>query len=189
MRSRFLTGIFCALALAGCSASETADEDTSAEADAADMTPEGPSLLSNVFGGGKPMPLDIQETHPNRTVLRLTSLQVKPSETVISAIVSNGRDREIHLNQYGNDDTYIVTGSGSKLYLSAPPSNEKLTIQPGQRMEAELVFLGELRDDDTATLIVNEGNQTSNAFTSQPGFRITLPLQEAAFSDDGSKKN
>lgn len=189
MRLILSAALVPALMLGACSNSETGDADEAGEAESADMTPEGPSLLSNVFGGGEPMPLDIQETHPNRTVLRLSSLQVKPSETVITATVTNGRDREIHLNQYGNDDTYIVTGNGSKLYLSAPTNNEKITIQPGQRMEAELVFLGELRDNDTATLIVNEGNQTSNEHTPQPGFRITLPLDSAAFSDDGSKKN
>lgn len=189
MKFAFVLAGISALALTACSASEN-EADTSSEATAEqDLTPEGPSVLSNVFGGGEPMPLDIQETHPNRTVLRLTSLQVKPSETVINAIITNGRDGEIHLNQYGNDETYLVTGGGSKLFLSAPPNNETVTIQPGQRMEAELVFLGELRNNDTATLIINEGKQTSNRHSAQPGFRIPLPLESAAFSDDGSKKN
>ena len=179
-----------ALSLAACSVSENEDATTpDGGSEEQDLTPEGPSLTASLFGGGEPMALNLQETHPNRTVLNLRSLQVKPSETVISAIVTNGRDREIHLNQYGNDDTYLVTGSGSKLFLSAPTNNQKVTIQPGQRMEAELVFLGELREGDTATLIINEGNQTSNQHTSQPGFRIPLPLESAAFSDDGSKKN
>ena len=54
-------------------------------------------------------------------------------------------------------------------------------------MDAELVFLGELRDNDTATLIVNREPDEQREYFG--GFRITLPLESAAFSDDGSKKN
>ncbi|MEW4449537.1 hypothetical protein [Qipengyuania sp. JC766] len=178
-----------AMALAGCGLTSSEEKAASEDGETQDMTPEGPSLTAQLFGGGEPMALNIQEAHPNRVVLQLTSLQVKPSETVINAIVTNGRDSEVRLNQYGNDDTYLVTGSGTKLFLSAPTNNEQLTIQPGQRMEAELVFLGQLPEGETATLIVNDGNQTSNQHTNTPGFRINLPLEEAAFSDDGSKKN
>ncbi len=135
------------------------------------------------------MPLDIQQAHPNRTVLQLTSLQVKPSETVLTAIITNGADRDIQLNRFGSDDTYLATGDGQKLYLSAPAANDNLTIPPGQRIEAELVFLGELRKGNSATLIINEGNQTGNKYTSTPGFRVAIPIEDAAFSDDGSKKN
>ena len=94
MRRSLSIALVPALALSACSVSETSEEDGGTDAENTDLTPEGPSMLSNVFGGGEPMPLDIQEAHPNRTVLRLTSLQVKPSETVISATVSNGRDRK-----------------------------------------------------------------------------------------------
>lgn len=191
MYRAFATATLAALSLAACTVSEeraeTQGDTQSTEAE--DMTPEGPSLTARLLGGGKPMPLDIQSAHPNRTVLQLTSLQVKPSETVITAIITNGDDSEVHLNQYGNDDTYIVTADGSKLYLSAPVNNERLSIQPGQRIEAELVFLGELRDRNGATLMINDGKQTSSQHTSMPGFRIPLPLEETAFSDDGSKKN
>lgn len=175
------------LVVSACTVREENADEPAAGEEAADLTPEGPSLASRLLGGGEPMPLDEQQAHPNGTVLQLTSLQVKPSETVITAIITNGDDREIHLNRSGRDETYIATGDGQKLYLSAPVANEQLTIAPGQRMQAELVFLGELRGNG-ATLIVNEG-QAGNQYTQTPGYRIPLPLSEAAFSDDGSKKN
>ncbi|MHA6318510.1 hypothetical protein ACXYN8_12725 [Altererythrobacter sp. CAU 1778] len=177
-----------ALALSACGSIKT-DEEAEAGTEEVDMTPEGPSVASRLFGAGEPMPLDIQVAHPNKTVVQLTSLQVKPSETIIHAIISNGRDREIELNSYSQNNTYIVTGDGQKLYLSAPPTNSDLTIQPGQRIEADLVFLGELPKGTDATLMINNGNQTSNEYTSNPGFRLVLPVRDAAFSDDGSKKN
>jgi len=182
--------LIAALTLVGCTISdEGADAGGETEdAEAMDMTPEGPSLASRLLGGGEPMPLDIQQAHPYGTVLQVRSLQIKPSETIITAIVTNGDDREVALNQYGRDDTYIATGDGQKLYLSPPAANEQVTIPPGQRMEAELVFLGELRGEG-GTLIVNEGNQTGNQHSQTPGFRIPLPIEDAAFSNDGSKKN
>ena len=186
-----LVAVLCipAIALAGCSVKEDAGTPDSDASESPDLTPEGPSMTSRLFGGGKPMAIDVQVAHPNKTVVKLSSLQVKPSETVITALITNGRDNEIKLNRYGNNDTFIATGDGQKLYLSPPTTNEDLTIQPGQRIEAELVFLGELPEGTTATLMVNDGNQTGNEHTNTPGFRIPLPLEEAAFSDDGSKKN
>ena len=178
-----------ALALSACTAREDTGSPDEGSTESEDLTPEGPSMTSRLFGGGEPMPLDLQVAHPNKTVLKLTSLQVKPSETVITALITNGRDQEIKLNRYGNNDTFIATGDGQKLFLSPPTTNEDLTIQPGQRIEAELVFLGELPEGTSATLMVNDGNQTGNQYTTSPGFRIPLHLDEAAFSDDGSKKN
>ena len=189
MKAAAILACLPALALAACSLSDGDASNGEARAESEDLTPEGPSLTARLLGGGEPMPLDIQVAHPNKTVLLINSLQVKPSETVLTATVTNGNDNEIRLNQYGNDDTYIATGDGQKLFLSPPATNENLTIQPGQRIEAELVFLGELREGNTATLMVNNGNDTGNAYTRQPGFRIPLPLESAAFSDDGSKKN
>ena len=176
------------LALSACgSGNDQEPSDLSAEN--ADMTPEGPSMMSKLIGGGKPMALDIQQAHPNGVVLQLDSIQAKPSETVITATISNGDDKEQTLNKFANKNTYIVAGDGSKLYLSPPATNEKLQIPGGQRMQAELVFLGRLPEGGPATLIINDGSQTDSQHTNQPGFRIVLPLDDAAFSDDGSKKN
>ena len=182
--------MLCATALAAaCGVKETGEGAEADSTKAADMTPEGPSILSKLVGGGKPMPLDIQQPHANGLVLQLDSIQAKPTETVITATIINGDDRENSLNKYSNKNTYIVSADGSKLYLSPPTANEKLNVPAGQRMQAELVFLGRLSPEGQATLIVNDGSQTDSQNTTTPGFRIPLPLQDAAFSDDGSKKN
>ena len=174
------------------SACTVREEDSAAENDpdaAQDLTPEGPSLIGNLFGGGEPQPLDIQQPHPNGVVLQLTSLQAKPTETIMVATIINGDDQEQSLNRVNNKNTYIVTGDGSKLYLSPPTSNPRLLVPAGQRMQAELVFLGRLPQGGNATLFINEGSASDSEYTTSPGFRIPLPITDLAFSDDGSKKN
>ncbi|MBX7482275.1 hypothetical protein [Qipengyuania qiaonensis] len=189
MRLALTTALASLVMLSACGVKETEPEGSEGSAEQQDMTPEGPSITSRLFGGGEPMGLDIQLTHPNRSVVQLTSMQAKPSETVVTAVITNGAEKEMYFNRYGNDDTYIVTGSGQKLYLSPPAGNEKLGVTAGQRVQVELVFLGNLPEGESATLIFNDGEATDNRFSDRPGFRIPLPLTEAAFSDDGSKKN
>ncbi|MXO75462.1 hypothetical protein GRI40_09570 [Altererythrobacter aerius] len=188
MKKTFVTMIAACALLSACGDAETSSEAQDADAQQ-DLTPEGPSILSKLVGGGKPMPLDIQQAHPNGVILQINSIQAKPSETVIVATITNGDDGEQTLNRGNSKNTYIVAGDGSKLYLSPPTANPRLQIPAGQRMQAELVFLGRLTSADGATLIINDGNQTDSQYTSTPGFRVPLPLSEAAFSDDGSKKN
>ena len=134
---------------------------------------------SALWRGGESVPLDIQVAHPNGTVLQLTSLQSRQTETVVGIRVINGDNREVRLNRFNrNRDGYIVVDSGERIYLSPPGSNSDLTVQPGQTMEGELVFLGRLPQAQSAVLILNENSATDNEYTDTPGFRINLPLQD-----------
>ncbi len=136
---------------------------------------------SALWRGGESVPLDIQVAHPNGTVLQLTSLQSRQTETVVGIRVINGDNREIRLNRFNrNRDGYIVVDSGERIYLSPPGSNSDLTVQPGQTMEGELVFLGRLPQAQNAILVLNENSATDNEHTDTPGFRINLPLQDGA---------
>ena len=141
-----------------------------------------PQTASSLWRGGEQTPLDIQVAHPNGVVLQLTSLQSRETETVIGVRVINGEDHEIHLNRFNNRDGYIVMGSGERLYLSPPPGNAQLSIQPGQTLEGELVFLGRLPPAQSAILVLNENNSTDSQHTRTPGFRIDLPLANPAAS-------
>jgi FtsP/CotA-like multicopper oxidase with cupredoxin domain len=177
--------------LSGCGGgSEQAAPNASASANAQDMTPEGPGLAAQLFGGGKPMPLTLQNAHPGGLVLQVNSIQAKPTETVIRVTVINGDTDEQMLNQFPtNRNGYLLASNGERLYLSPPTANPELRIGAGQRMEGELVFLGRLSQGGGATLVLNDGRDISSVYSNSPGFRIPIPLQSAAFSDDGSKKN
>lgn len=185
MRAHALLIPALALLIAGCGSGD----DVATNNAAADLTPEGPSLTAQLFGGGKPMPLSLQSAHPAGMVLQLTSIQAKPTETVIGVIAINGSEREQWLNRFSNNRrAFIVASNGERFYLSPPPTNTDLAVQPNQRMEGELVFIGRLPKEGSATLVLNDGQNMSNRFDTSPGFRIDLPLEQAAFSDDGSKK-
>lgn len=151
-------------------------------------TPAGPvntaapaAGVANLWNGGQSAPLDIQVAHPNGVVLQLTSLQSRPTDTVVGVRVINGRDREVQLNRFNNNrDGYIVVDSGERIYLSPPAGNPRLAIQAGQTLEGELVFLGRLPQGQSAILVLNENSQTDNQYTTTPGFRIDLPLSGGA---------
>lgn len=134
---------------------------------------------ANLWNGGEPAPLDIQVAHSNGVVLQLTSLQSRATETVVGVRVINGREREVNLNRFNNNrHGYLVVDSGERIYLSPPPGNPRISIQAGQTLEGELVFLGRLPPGQSAVLVLNENASTDNRFTTDPGFRINLPLQE-----------
>lgn len=180
-----------ALALAGCTVQQGNETANAAGANAAaDMTPEGPSMTAQLFGGGKPMPLTLQEAHPSGMVLQLTSIQAKETETIIGVTAMNGDSDEQQLNQWPNNrNAFLLTATGERLHLSPPPANPELAVGSGQRMNGELVFLGRLPQSDTVTLVLNDGTINRNRYDNSPSFRLAIPLQSAAFSDDGSKKN
>lgn len=177
--SRSATLALAVILIAGCEKqdAEPAAEVTATEAQA--VAAESASSAS-LWQGGAQVPLDLQVVHPNGVVLQLTSLQSRETETAVGVRVINGDDKEIDLNRYNNRDGYIVVESGERLYLSPPPSNTKLSIQPGQTLEGELVFLGRLPQTQSAVLVLNENSSTDSEHTRVPGFRIDLPLSSGA---------
>lgn len=183
--------VVMALAACGPGTDEAAApaEDAAATNASPAGTPSG-GTTSALWRGGESVPLDIQVAHPNGTVLQLTSLQSRQTETAVGIRVINGDNREVRLNRFNrNRDGYIVVDSGERIYLSPPTSNSDLTVQPGQTMEGELIFLGRLPQAQSAILVLNENSATDNEHTDTPGFRINLPLQEVAASAPAAGTN
>ncbi|NJC06017.1 hypothetical protein GGQ97_001810 [Sphingomonas kaistensis] len=138
---------------------------------------EGAAATASLWAGGAKRPLELQSAHPNGVVLQLTSLQSSPTETTIGLRVINGRDKAVELNRFNNSrNGYLVLDTGEKLYLSPPASNAKLSIEAGQTLEGQLVFLGRLPKAKTAVLVLNENGQTDSEYTNTPSYRINLPL-------------
>ena len=181
------------MALAACGqgtdeAAAPAENAAATNASPAKMPADG--TTSALWRGGESVPLDIQVAHPNGTVLQLTSLQSRQTETAVGIRVINGDNREVRLNRFNrNRDGYIVVDSGERIYLSPPTSNSDLTVQPGQTMEGELIFLGRLPQAQSAILVLNENSATDNEHTDTPGFRINLTLQEVAASSPAAGTN
>ena len=170
----------------GQNANEPAEADA-ADAQTAEVPVGAPTATtgsgeagSNLWAGGRSIPLDIQVAHPNGVVLQLTSLQSRATETAVGIRVLNGRDREVHLNRFNNRDGYIVTDTNERIYLSPPAGNTGLALPAGQTLEGELVFLGRLPQARSAILILNENSTTDSQYSTTPGFRINLPLEQLA---------
>lgn len=127
------------------------------------------------------MPLSLQVAHPNGTVLQLTSIQSRDMDTAVGVRVINGRNRDVDLNRFNNNrDGYLQLETGEKLYLSPPPTNNRLTVPAGQSFEGELVFLGRLPVVNSAILVLNENSSADSENTATPGFRVDLPLAPPA---------
>jgi hypothetical protein len=167
------------LALSACQQEQASQQNAAANTvdTAAPPAAQGGGTLWN---GGAAKPLDLQVAHPNGTVLQLTSLQSRPTDTAVGVRVINGRERDVDLNRFNsNRDGYLLLDTGERLYLSPPATNTKLTIPANQTFEGELVFLGRLPAVRTAILVLNE-NSSDSEYTTTPQFRVDLPLTAAA---------
>ena len=185
---RTATALLTALALmtGGCQMRQDNAANAVAGGDnVADLTPEGPGLTTQLFGGGKPTPLTVQQPLANGAIVYLTSIQAKPTETVVGVRIVSGAERDFELN-WNTQKTYLVAG-GRKFFLSPPLENQDLKITTGSTMQGELVFLGTLPQQGQVTLVFNEGMSDSQ-YSSTPGIAIPVPVTAAAWSDDGSKK-
>ena len=180
--------IFAALALGACNQAEPAQDETGAapSAETAASTGDAAAPAASLWNDGQVRPLDIQVAHASGAVLQLTSLQSRPTDTVVGLRIMNGRDRDIDLNRFPNNrNGYLLLDTGERLYLSPPVSNPRLSIPAGQTFEGELVFLGRLEPVQAAVMVLNENYSTSSEHTNTPGFRIDLPL--AAAGAEGSQ--
>lgn len=173
------TSLALLASLAACQQKDAAPTAPESNA-AAPISAAGASAPATLWNGGAVKPLDIQVAHPNATVLQLTSLQSRATDTAVGVRVINGRDRDVDLNRFnGNRDGYILLDTGEKLYLSPPATNTRLTIPAGQTFEGELVFLGRLPPVRTATLVMNENSTGNSEYSTTPQFRVDLPLSGA----------
>lgn len=179
----------CAAAMllaAGCSVREQPDSDNAETNAEALGEPEGPSLATRLFGGGKPMPLEIQTNLANGAIIYIRSIQAKETETVLGVKIVNGFERDIELD-WSTQKTFLTAG-GEKFFLSPPVDNKDLRVGARTTMEGELVFLGTLPQARQVTLVINEG-MSDGQYSGTPGISIPIATSTAAWSDDGSKKN
>lgn len=129
--------------------------------------------------GGGGAAADIQLAHPGGVVMQIDSVRSGGEATVVQARIINGRNRDIVLNG-GGENSYLLTSSGDRLMLAAPPANTRLTVPAGQTIDAALVFTGALpRGDQRATLVLNQNSGSGNIHTNSPRFETALPLAGA----------
>lgn len=190
MRRKLLVAATGLSLLAACNVRDeekAADTASPARNEAADLTPEEAGIFDKLLGGGQPMKLSAEQQHPNGGVLKVNSLQVKPTETVVNMTYVNGHTREVQLNWTGNNKRTYLLADNRKFFLSPPVVDERVKIQPGATVTGDLVFIGAVPETNRVQLVVNEDGGTSD-WSYNPKFVIDLPVTSAAWSDDGSKK-
>lgn len=174
---KLAASVLIAVSLAACQ-KPAAPEASDSAADTT-VAPPNAGTPSPIWNGGKARPLDTQVAHPNGTVLQLTSLQSRLTDTAVGIRVINGREKDVDLNRFNsNRNGYLLLDTGERLYLSPPSTNTRLTIPAGQTFEGELVFLGRLPSVKAAVLVINENDSSNSEYTTTPGFRIDLPLSD-----------
>lgn len=180
------------LALAACSvkSDEEAKGGESARAtageNAADLTPEEAGIFDKLLNDGKPMKLGLEKVHANQSVLKLNSIQVKPTETVVNFTIVNGHERSIQLAN-SDKSTYILVGN-RQFFVVPPIDNKRLSVQSGQTMTGDLVFIGAVPQADSISVVFNGRYGSDTDYASDPTFKFDIPNASTAYSDDGSKK-
>lgn len=127
------------------------------------------------LAGGEGEPIGAQVASPGGVVLDVLSFKRGGDRTLVNARVLNGRDRDIELANY-SEGSYLITDSGEKLMLVAPPANKELSVPAGKAMDAALVFAGSLPGSGQVTLVLNANDTGGSEYSSNPRFETTLPL-------------
>ncbi|RYG95233.1 MAG: hypothetical protein EON58_14605 [Alphaproteobacteria bacterium] len=141
---------------------------------------EAAQTSTSMWNKGAIKRLDLQVAHPNGVVLQVTSLQSRATDTAVGIRIINGRDDEIDLNRFPNNrNGFILLESGERLYLSPTATNPTLTVPAKQTFEGELVFLGRMPPVKSAIMVLNEQSSGNATYSTSPGFRVDLPLQNS----------
>lgn len=192
---RALVLLATAIVLGACEVrdeAQTAPKAETADAEAAvsagDVTPEAAGIFDKLLNNGKPARLAIEQQHPNGGVLKLNSIQVKPTETVVNITYVNGHRNEVRLNWLSTNKRTYLLADNRKFYISPPITDEQIKVASGATVTGDLVFIGAVPQTSQLQLVVNENGSTSESGFN-PKFVVDVPVTTAAWSDDGSKKN
>ncbi|WP_448500899.1 hypothetical protein [Sphingomonas sp.] len=191
---RIALGTVAVLLLAACNVRDdgaTAANGASGEAvkaaDGTDLTPEQAGIFDKLFANGQPMRLNVEQQHPNGGVLKLNSIQVKPTETVVNMTYVNGHIRDVQLNwATGSKRTYLLA-DGRKFNVSPPVTDDNIRVMAGATITGDLVFLGAVPETQGLQLVINENGGTGEQ-SFNPRFVVDIPANGTAWNDDGSKK-
>ena len=165
LRAMVVSGVV-ALASAGCDSMEdlTSGPDTTVSSDA-ETVPDDQSDASADGGddqrrsgqragpAGAISDLDIQQRHPNGTVLRVLGVTLADTSTSVEVEAINGFTEAIILNDFG---IHLVDDLGNAYNFIEPEQNAELEVAPGAVLSGTLTFLGRIEADASSLrLLVN----------------------------------
>lgn len=162
-RSLAVAGVVLALAACGSSGDEAAAPAPVAETSSSsgEASPSAspsrssrasasaqPSAAGGGGGGGGKATADLDQRHPNGTVLRVLGVTSAGTSTTVEVEAVNGFTKEISLNSKG---IHLVDDLGNSYNFVDPEQNAKLAVPPAGTLTGTLTFLGVL-DEEAASL-------------------------------------
>jgi hypothetical protein len=164
MRHAMLAGVAALALLTACQ-----DDGGEAAVDAGDATTPTTSSVQTEGPGGDggeggepasdaPLPadqpnLDLEQRHPNGTVLRVTGISFTQSAMTVSVEAVNGYVEPIKLNDI---DMQLVDDLQNVYNFVPPEQNPDLRVDSGGTLTGDLTFLGRLdREATSLRLVVN----------------------------------
>lgn len=191
--------VSCALALVGCSASdsnpapadaaspasapaETTQTDAADPGATADETGAETTADSGDAASGERV-LDISERHPNGAVLDITGITVEDRTVTLAAELFNGGTNDMHIAIEGGTAVRLKDDSGN-VYPFVKPADAQdgqLTMAPGESIGGSWTFLGGAGGAGELTMTINkwDDDNAPNQWdgTATPEFRVTIPLR------------
>lgn len=144
----------------------------------AEKSPDGLS------GGGQLS--DIEQRHPNGSVLRITGVEVEDTAVTIGIEVVNGSGSAIQLAF--NDQVALIDDLGGTYEFILPAQNQDLNVPERGTLTGDLVFFGIVDPDATkvrmqtntsSDRLLNEGPIDTNSESENtrfPNFSVEIPI-------------
>lgn len=127
--------------------------------------------------------LNVQTTHPNGTVGRLTKISFTKDSTKVEMSATNGSKNTVELNNNGRG-MVLVDDLGKEYNLAAPATNPDVEILPGTTLKGEFVFIGKVSPGAKFLNLITNNPLGGNESLSQiPKMKFFIPL-----SSEGSKE-
>jgi hypothetical protein len=108
--------------------------------------------------------------------VRVSGLEIGSDATKLDVKISHSGNRERFVRLAAtNRETYLEDDSGHRLYLKPPATDRQMSINSGDTLEGQLVFIGTVSPTARKLrLVFNDGNPGESH---EPGLVIDLPLQ------------
>ncbi|MDJ0705252.1 MAG: hypothetical protein QNJ46_18365 [Leptolyngbyaceae cyanobacterium MO_188.B28] len=127
--------------------------------------------------------LNLEERHPNGTVLRVHGVAFNSDAIALQMAVTNSHHDKIKLNELWatTESTMILEDNLGNAYRVAPPlENQEIEVEPGTTARGEFIFPGKVGPStNSLTLTTNSiAGLPHNSITHKPKIRIKIPLDQ-----------
>jgi len=125
--------------------------------------------------------LQLEQRHPNGTVLRVSALDFGPVSGTFTVEAVNGYTSKVKLASRG---VQLIDDKGTRYNFQKPEQNAELEVMPGGTLNGKLTFLGIIdRQATSLRLLVNAGSDDKSVdlaarsdSSTTPAFQFDLPV-------------